>query len=124
MWFQVTYTIPGQASVTQVGLTESGKRSLMNAVILAGGFGVCEPYTQPWDREPASETQPTIEEEAAKVRRVWQRYSHEERANVRDSWRLGIRQREALGQYYYVHPALPDRAYRSRKQAALAALAA
>ena len=38
--FQVTYTIPGRGTVSDRGLTREGVRSLMLAVLRAGGFGV------------------------------------------------------------------------------------
>jgi hypothetical protein len=59
-----------------------------------------------------------------RVVRVFQRYTSEERMNRAASHRLGHRQREAVGEFYYTHPAVPGLAFETRGRAARAGLAA
>lgn len=47
--------------------------------------------------------------------RCFERYSSEERANHAASHRLGRRQREAVGEFYYVHEMIPDRGFETAK---------
>lgn len=58
------------------------------------------------------------------VSRHFQRYTSTQRANRAASHRLGPRQRQAVGEHFYTHPAVPGRGYSSRRAAALAAVAA
>ena len=60
--------------------------------------------------------------EAKKVVRILCRYSSEQRANHAASFRLGHRQREAIGEYFYTHPDCPGIAFPKRGLAARAAL--
>lgn len=48
-----------------------------------------------------------------KAVRCWQKYDHNTRANLASSHRVGFRQRDSLGEYYYIHPLAPDRAFDS-----------
>jgi len=63
-----------------------------------------------------------LKAEAKKVIRNFQPYSSESRARHAASFRLGHRQRESLGEYFYTHPAVANRAFPTRKAAATAAL--
>ena len=56
------------------------------------------------------------------VVRCFHRHSSETRANLQSSFRLGHRQRESVGEFFYTHPAVPNRAFPTRKAAALAAM--
>jgi len=58
------------------------------------------------------------------VVRGFQRYSPEQRAARAASHRLGHRQRQAVGEFYYTHPARPGVAFSSRQAAARAGLEA
>lgn len=60
--------------------------------------------------------------ERKRVVRCFNRYSSEQRANHAASFRLGHRQREAVGEFFYTHPDVPGRAFPTRKAAAMAAL--
>ena len=71
----------------------------------------------------ASNYDEALKAEAKKVVRCFQPYSSEQRANHAASFRVGYRQREAVGHFYYVHPAIPNRAFDTRGKAARAALA-
>lgn len=55
--------------------------------------------------------------------RCFQRYTPEQRAGMMSSHRLGHRQREAVGRYFYTHPMLADRAYDTAKRATTLAYA-
>ena len=46
-----------------------------------------------------------------KAARNFQAYDHNDRARHASSHRLGFRQREALGEFYYTHDLCPDRAF-------------
>lgn len=63
-----------------------------------------------------------LKTERKRVVRCFQRYSSEARANHASSHRLGHRQRQAVGEFYYVHPNVPGRAFSTRMAAAVAAL--
>lgn len=63
-----------------------------------------------------------LKAEMKRVVRCYQAYTPEQRSN-HDTLKLGIRQRKTFGEFYYVHPALPDRAFPTRKRAALAGMA-
>jgi hypothetical protein len=56
--------------------------------------------------------------------RCWNPYSAENRANRAASFRLGFRQRQELGHYFYIHPMVPNRAFDTAKQATTAAYTA
>ena len=73
---------------------------------------------------PASNYDTALKAEAKKVVRCFQPYSSETRANHAASFRLGHRQREAIGEYFYVHPAMPNTAFPTRKMAAVNGLIA
>jgi hypothetical protein len=60
--------------------------------------------------------------EARRVVRHFQRFTPEQRADHASSGRLGHRQRQAVGEFFYVHPDLPGRAFPTRRAAARAAL--
>ena len=60
-----------------------------------------------------------LKAEAKRVVRCWQRYDHEQRSLLASA-NLKYRSRE--GEYFYVHPALPNVAFPTRKRAAEAAL--
>ena len=64
-----------------------------------------------------------LKAEAKRVTRCFQAHSSETRANHAASFRLGHRQREAVGEFFYVHPELPNKAFPTRGAAARAALA-
>lgn len=66
----------------------------------------------------------TIKDEMRKVIRCLEKYDHHTCANKLASNRQGYIQRRAMGEFYYVHPAIPDRAFPSRKIAAITALEA
>lgn len=63
-----------------------------------------------------------VKAESKKVVRIFQSFTSEQRANHASSHRLGHRQRQAVGEFFYVHPAIPDRAFPTRSAAARAAL--
>lgn len=63
-----------------------------------------------------------LKDEMKKVVRCLQRYDSEARASHAASHRLGHRKREAIGEYFYTHPAVPNIAFTSRKRAAETAL--
>lgn len=65
-----------------------------------------------------------LKAEAKKVVRCFQQYTSEQRANHAASHRLGYQQRQSVGEFFYVHPALPNTAFDTRGAAARAALAA
>lgn len=58
--------------------------------------------------------------ELARVVRHFQRYTAEQRASRAASHRLGARQRGAVGEYFYTHPAVPNVSFPTRRQAARA----
>lgn len=60
--------------------------------------------------------------ERKRVVRCFQKYDHQTRAMHAASHRLGHRQRHTVGEHYYTHPDVPNRAFPTRKDAALAAL--
>lgn len=63
-----------------------------------------------------------LKAEARRVTRCFNAFTSEQRANRAASFRLGHRQRHATGEYFYIHPAFPHTAFKTRRQAALAAL--
>lgn len=63
-----------------------------------------------------------LKAEAKKVIRNFHPYSSETRANHAASHRLGHRQRQSLGEYFYTHPSVPGIAFQTRGAAARAAL--
>lgn len=54
--------------------------------------------------------------------RCFHRYDSETRSNMAASRRLGYRQRQAEGEFYWVHDMVPGVAFGSRKQAVAAVL--
>lgn len=65
-----------------------------------------------------------LKREARRVVRVFQRYSPTTRADRAASHRLGPRQRQAVGEFFYTHPDVPGRAFSTRTAAAKAAVSA
>lgn len=63
-----------------------------------------------------------LKAEMKKVTRHFQPYTHDQRADRAASHRLKYLQRQAIGEFFYVHPALPNIAHTTRKRAALAGL--
>lgn len=63
-----------------------------------------------------------LKAEAKRVVRNFQPYTSEQRANHAASHRLGYRERQAVGRFFYTHPAIPNRAFDTRRAAAQAAL--
>jgi hypothetical protein len=63
-----------------------------------------------------------LKAEAKKVVRCLQHYTSEQRASHAASFRLGHRQRHAMGEFFYIHPSVPGIAFRTRGAAAHAAL--
>lgn len=59
--------------------------------------------------------------ERRRVVRQFQRYSHEQRMNRAASFRLYPGQRTAIGEFFYIHPDLPDVAFPTRRAALNAA---
>lgn len=55
--------------------------------------------------------------------RCFERYDHHARSLKMASHTQGFRQREAVGEFYYTHPFVPDRAFATRGAALRAALA-
>lgn len=53
--------------------------------------------------------------------RCFQRHSSETRAMMASSFRLGRRQRQSVGEYFYTHAMIPDRAFSSAGLATTAA---
>jgi hypothetical protein len=53
--------------------------------------------------------------------RCFQRFTHHERADMAASHRLGHRQREAIGEFFFIHPLAPGLAFPTRKRAEEAA---
>lgn len=53
--------------------------------------------------------------------RCWQKFDHEQRANHASSHRLTQQQRSAFGEYYYLHPMVPNNAFPTAKAATTAA---
>ena len=64
-----------------------------------------------------------LKAEAKKVSRCFQAYTSEQRANHAASFRLGYQQRKSVGEFFYVHPAVPGIAFSTRRKAAEAGLA-
>jgi hypothetical protein len=65
-----------------------------------------------------------LKAEAKKVIRHFQKYSHEQRADLAANFRAGYQQRRAVGEFFYSHPAVPNRAFPTRGAAARAGLRA
>jgi hypothetical protein len=57
-----------------------------------------------------------------RVERRFQRYTSQQRADRAASHRLGHRQRQAVGEWFYTHPDVPDLAFDNRWAAAREAL--
>lgn len=56
--------------------------------------------------------------------RCFQMFDHNTRANLMASRRLGHRQREAVGRFFWVHPLAPDIAFETKGAAERAAVKA
>jgi hypothetical protein len=65
-----------------------------------------------------------LKAERKRVTRCFHAYSSECRANHAASFRLGYQQRRAMGEFFYVHPDLPNKAFPTRGAAARAAMSA
>lgn len=63
-----------------------------------------------------------LKAESKRVVRNFQPFTSEQRANHAASHRLGHRQRERVGEFFYTHPDVPGAAFTTRKRAAEAAL--
>lgn len=63
-----------------------------------------------------------LKAETKRVVRNFQGYDSETRAMHAASHRLGHRQREAVGEFFYTHPDVPGCAFPTRKAAAQAGL--
>jgi hypothetical protein len=63
-----------------------------------------------------------LKAEYKRVVRCFNAYSSEMRAMHASSYRLGPQQRASLGDFYYVHPDIPNVAFSTRSRAAKAAL--
>lgn len=55
--------------------------------------------------------------------RCFQRFTHEQRSDMRASHRLGFRQRERVGEFFWTHPYCPDVCFPTRDAARRAAIA-
>ena len=60
-----------------------------------------------------------LKAEAKRVIRCWQRYDHEQRSLLASA---NLKYRSGEGEFYYVHPDVPGKAFHKRKLAAEAAL--
>lgn len=82
----------------------------------------------PADVTPAQPVETTEQDalvfERKRVVRHFQRYSAEQRANLAASHRAGPRQRTAVGEHFYTHPAVRGIAFPTRDRAARAGLKA
>lgn len=65
-----------------------------------------------------------LKAEMKRVTRCFHHYTSEQRANHAASFRLSQRKRQSLGEFFYIHPNLPNKAFPRRSDAARAALAA
>ena len=63
----------------------------------------------------------SIDVEARRVVRHFQRFTAEQRTDRAASHRLGHRQRQAVGDQFFTHPDLPGRSFNTRRAAARAA---
>lgn len=63
-----------------------------------------------------------LKAEAKRVTRCFQPYTSGQRADLASSHRQGHRQREAVGEFFYVHPSRPGEQITTRGQAARAGL--
>lgn len=63
-----------------------------------------------------------LKAEKKKVVRCFNVFDSETRANHAASHRLGYLQRQRTGDFYYVHPEIPNTAFETRTRAAEAAL--
>lgn len=70
----------------------------------------------------ASNYEVALKAEMKRVTRCFQAYSTEQRSDLMSSRRMGHRQREALGRFFYVHPDVPGLAFSRRSDAAARAL--
>lgn len=62
-----------------------------------------------------------VKAEAKKVIRCWQKYTSEQRSDLAAA---SLKYKAAWGEFYYVHPAVPGKAFPRRKDAARAAVEA
>lgn len=58
-----------------------------------------------------------------KVIKHFQTYTHEQRADMRSSHRLGYRQKQRAGEVFWTHPDVPGLAFPSKRRAEEAAAA-
>lgn len=65
-----------------------------------------------------------LQDERRKVVRCFQRYTGQQQSDRRASFRLGYKQRVSTGEYYYVHPDAPGKAFPTRGDAAIHVVAA
>lgn len=71
----------------------------------------------------ASNYDTALKAEAKRVVRCFQRHTSEQRADLAASHRTGHRQRESVGEFFYIHPDVDGLAFDTRSGAARAALA-
>lgn len=74
--------------------------------------------------QAANNYEAALKAESRRVVRNLQRYASEQRADLAASHRLGHRQRQAIGEFFYTHPDVPGLAFPTRSAAARAALTA
>lgn len=79
--------------------------------------------TPPTDAEQAEAVDYAAFRKAYPATRCFERYTHEQRATHAASHRLGRRQQEAVGEFYYTHEMLPGQAFPSAKGATTMAFA-
>ncbi len=70
----------------------------------------------------ASNYETALKAEMKRVVRCFQHYNHNQRADLMSSRRMGLRQREATGRFFYVHPDVPGLAFNRRSDAAAHAM--
>lgn len=71
-----------------------------------------------------SDAAATLKAERKRVVRHFQPYTSEQRADHAASHRLGHRQRQAMGEYFYTHPDVPGVCFDTRQRAADAGIRA
>jgi hypothetical protein len=63
-----------------------------------------------------------LKSEMKRVTRCFHSYSSEQRADLAANFRAGYQQRRSIGEFFYTHPDVPNRAFPRRKLAAAYAL--
>jgi len=70
----------------------------------------------------ASNFEVALKAEMKKVIRCFNAYSSDQRASNAANFRMGYQQRRSIGDFYYVHPDVPNVAFPTRTRAAQHAL--